>query len=89
MTDIDVADQGCSTRGGGDTQLYCNTYVDISTSFDLADASAWTCQPAQPAGSDCVLDTWCSTGPCDPDTGLCTESLGFFPPQLCGRFVKK
>lgn len=84
------ADEACTTRGGGDTNRFCQIYDDFDQGTLLAPAD-WKCKDGVANGLQCALDTWCKDGICNPNGSTpytCVDTLEVFPSNICGQYIK-
>jgi hypothetical protein len=58
-------EEACSTRGGGDTKLHCNTYDPNAAPPYYRPRNEWVCVPQVPINGDCNSTVWCDNGICD------------------------
>lgn len=83
-TDAEIAnakksEEACSTRGGGDTGLHCNSYDPTLVSDPTIQPGQpgynpngyrpradWKCVKTETIGTDCNSTVWCTDGICDP-----------------------
>jgi hypothetical protein len=82
-----AAEVACSSRGGGDTGLMCESYVwEYKT-----DRSQWLCKPARANGLVCNTSVSCASGICDPgdnlDKYICEPTLAYFTKPACKAFI--
>jgi len=94
-TDAEIAnakksEEACSTRGGGDTALHCNSYnPDLVSPPEgqpgynpnlYRPRADWKCVPTEAIGNGCNSTVWCANGLCDPSNNnfVCTTPLQYF-----------
>jgi hypothetical protein len=80
-----IADQACSYRGSGDTNVFCNSLS--------ADAGDWSCTPAAQNDAGCFEDIACLSKVCDPGpnltTNTCANATAFVYPIACPYFANR
>lgn len=88
VLDSNVAEEACSYRGGGDTNLRCASYDPVGQDYKSRDQ--WTCETTVANDEVCNSTVWCSNGICDPTNGdyVCRSPVVYFTPEGCGSFVK-
>ncbi len=76
-------EEACSYRGGGDTNLRCDSYDFDNAEYRPRDQ--WTCQPPVGANAGCNTTVWCSDGICDPTSDyVCKTPVEYFTQSACG-----
>ncbi len=80
FADSENSEEACSTRGGGDTDLRCDSYdFDAGDAGEYRDRAEWTCQPTVAVGEGCNSTVWCEEGICDVAADyLCKSPLAYF-----------
>jgi hypothetical protein len=86
VLDSNPAEEACSSRGGGDTNLHCNSWDAVGGVYRTRDQ--WTCQATIANDAGCNSTVWCSDGVCDPtDNYVCKSPVTYFTPASCNTFV--
>jgi hypothetical protein len=85
VDDSYAAEESCSWRGGGDTNLAC-TSVDQATGLYKANRAEWTCETPIGDGGACNTSVSCADGLCDTDTFTCVPVLQYFNANACTNF---
>lgn len=67
FTDSLSDEEACSTRGGGDTGLRCDTWQGVAGGY--LPRNQWTCQPTLALDSECNSTVQCNGGICDEGNG--------------------
>jgi hypothetical protein len=78
------AEEACSYRGGGDTNLRCASYDPVGD--DYKPRNEWTCQPTVGNDAGCNTTVWCSDGVCPLSAPfVCQSPLQYF--TECSSYV--
>lgn len=86
INDSNLAEDACSYRGGGDTNLRCSSYDSANDVYRSRDQ--WTCQATVANDTGCNSTVWCSDGICDPTANyVCKSPAKYFTPASCNTFV--
>lgn len=86
-TDSESAEEACSWRGGGDTNLRCASYEADGGAY-IQDYAQWTCQPTVALGEICNTTVSCEKGICDIDQNyICASPVNYFG-RICQAFTK-
>jgi hypothetical protein len=85
VDDSNAAEEACSWRGGGDTNLACASVDPVSGAYK-ADRAGWTCQTPVPDGGFCNTSVSCVDGICDTATFTCVPVLQYFNANACTNF---
>lgn len=76
-------EEACSYRGGGDTNLRCDSYDFVNGVYRAR--ADWKCAPMVGASAGCNTTVWCSDGICDPTSGfVCKSPVDYFTQASCG-----
>jgi hypothetical protein len=82
--DSTTAEERCSWRGGGNTDLACASY-DLVTGNYKTNRADWTCEAQVVNGDICNTTVSCADGVCDPINGfLCKPALAYWSDVVCG-----
>lgn len=88
ILDSNIAEEACSYRGGGDTNLRCSSYDPGTDTYNAR--NLWTCQPTIANDQGCNSTVWCSNGICDPTQAYqCKSPVTYFTPDSCNSFLFK
>ncbi len=79
-----VAEEACSWRRSGDTQLHCESYDYNAAAYKPR--NEWTCQPAVNAGQGCNSTVWCKDSICEFPSYVCESPNQYFS-YYCGRVI--
>jgi hypothetical protein len=93
-----VGEEACSSRGGGDTNLRCDSYYDGDMPADDGpignpdgyrdDRSTWKCRAQVDNDHICNTSVSCANGICNPSVGYYCESPSvYFLENICSSYI--